>query len=253
MERTLFGNTGITVSRLGLGTDVLGLPRELGPTPAEYALVLRRAFDLGVNFWDASDDYGTHPHIRLALQGLDRGSVVISTKTWARDGTVARRSLESSLAELGTSYVDIFLMHGIRPDDVDTALRTIEALQQAKNDGLVRAVSLTTHYASVANRAAAEAAVEVVYVTLNPIAHDIDDGLLAGMIDAAARCHAAGKGVCTMKALALGRLVHDLAPTLRFSLDFPYSHSTLVGMRSIAELEADVAIAEGRTTQRQSA
>ncbi len=249
MQRVQLGNTGITVSRLALGTDVLGRPKGWGPSPAEYALVLRQAFELGVNFWDTSDDYGTHPHVRFALQGLDRANIVISTKTWARDAAGAQRSLESSLAELGTDYVDIFLMHGVRPDDLDAALRTIRALRHAKADGLVRAVGLSTHYVAVANQVAEDTDVEVVYVTFNPIGFDIDDGSLEDMSQAAARCFAAGKGVCTMKALALGRLVYSLVPALQFSLNFPYSHSVLIGIKSTEELEADVAIAEGRTSR----
>lgn len=247
MKSVELGNTGITVSRLCLGTDILGRPKQRAPSPAKYATVLRRALDLGVNFWDTSDDYGTHPHIRFALQGIGRAQVVIATKTWARDGEAARRSLESSLSELDMDYVDVFLIHYASPNDLNSVLRTIQALQKAKADGLVRALGLTTHFVAVASRVAEEPDVEVVYVTFNSIAYDIEDGSVEDMGEAAGRCFAAGKGVCTMKALAKGNLVYNLVPELQFSFNFPYAHAALVGIRSVDELEADVMIAEGKS------
>src|SRR2546422_82308 len=56
-RRVRLGRTGLTVSTLCFGTGYMG------GSVASGARLLTRAYDLGITFWDASDDYGTHPHV----------------------------------------------------------------------------------------------------------------------------------------------------------------------------------------------
>jgi aryl-alcohol dehydrogenase-like predicted oxidoreductase len=66
MKRVPLGRTGLLVSRLAFGTGYLGGPVTAG------ARLLVEAFELGVNFWDTSDDYGTHPHVARAAREVGR-------------------------------------------------------------------------------------------------------------------------------------------------------------------------------------
>ena len=79
------GGTDLVVSRLCFGTEPFAIKK--GPdgnksqgdlTPEQGGRILRDALEQGVNFWDTSDDYGTHPHIRFGLSLVDRGDVVVS-------------------------------------------------------------------------------------------------------------------------------------------------------------------------------
>ncbi|HEV8643675.1 MAG TPA: aldo/keto reductase, partial [Methylomirabilota bacterium] len=104
MERVELGRTGLKVSRLAFGTGYLAGRVGAG------ARLLAEAYEVGVNFWDTSDDYGTHPHVRQALKEIGRDDVVVATKTYAATALGARRSVTRALRELGVGAVDLFLL-----------------------------------------------------------------------------------------------------------------------------------------------
>jgi aryl-alcohol dehydrogenase-like predicted oxidoreductase len=64
------GRSGLTVSTLCFGTGYMSGPVAAG------ARLLTRAYELGVTFWDTSDDYGTHPHVARALRDVGRDEIV---------------------------------------------------------------------------------------------------------------------------------------------------------------------------------
>lgn len=236
MWKVDLGATGLSVSRLSLGTDTR-LKRDAG------ARLLQRAFELGVNFWDTDETYGTHPCIREALKGLDRSQVVIATKTYKRDRKGAKRSLERSLREMRTSYIDIFLLHAI--DSVrqfEGHSGALEALLEAKEEGLVRAVGLSTHTVEMAREVPDIPEIEVVLTVLNRTGARIRGGSREEMEEAARRACEAGKGVYLMKVLARGPLAGDLESALGYAFGLPYVHSVCVGMKTIEELEMNMAI-----------
>jgi aryl-alcohol dehydrogenase-like predicted oxidoreductase len=116
--RTL-GKTGLSVSRVGLGGA--GLGHAWGETTdGECIRTVRRALDLGVNFFDTSPMYGrgrSEENLGRGLAG-QRRRVYIATKVRLQTAedlvdpeSAARRSLEQSLARLGTDYVDLLQIH----------------------------------------------------------------------------------------------------------------------------------------------
>src|SRR5712692_11086817 len=88
------GRTGLTVSSLCFGTGYMSGSVTAG------ARLLVRAYELGVTFWDTSDDYGTHPHVARALREVGRDEIVVVTKTYASTAVGARRSVTKALREL---------------------------------------------------------------------------------------------------------------------------------------------------------
>ena len=101
------GRTGLIVSTLCFGTGYLSG----SVTPG--ARLLARAYDLGVTFWDTSDDYGTHPHVAKALKEVGRDRIVVATKTYASTAAAARRAVAKALRELRVETLDIFLLHAV--------------------------------------------------------------------------------------------------------------------------------------------
>jgi aryl-alcohol dehydrogenase-like predicted oxidoreductase len=80
MDYVEFGKTGLRVSRLAFGTGTAGWASHSEQTTLGVdglVSLLRLAYDHGVNFWDAADAYGSHPHVARALQGISRGEVVM--------------------------------------------------------------------------------------------------------------------------------------------------------------------------------
>src|SRR5437868_13177686 len=121
MEYRPLGKTGLTVSVAGLGcggNSRLGLGR--GASVDDCVAVVRTAVDLGVNFLDTAEAYGTEEIVRAAVRNYDRDKLVISTKAIFRgDDETAEtvtRKVEAALKRLGLDYVDIFHFHAVNPE-----------------------------------------------------------------------------------------------------------------------------------------
>ena len=127
MEYTTLGRTGLKVSVAGLGCggfSRLGLGT--GKSEADAIGIIRAALDLGVNLFDTAAAYGTEPVLGKALRGVLREEVVICTKApfgvSNPDATPEKAvaSLDRSLQELGTDYIDVYQLHGVAPRGLST-------------------------------------------------------------------------------------------------------------------------------------
>lgn len=131
MEYRTLGRTGLRVSVLGIGT---GGPSQFGQgsgvPEADAGRMVRRALELGVNFFDTAAGYGDSEAILgRALAGVPRENYVLATKVQAaRDDWTATSedvvaSVERSLARLRVDVIDVMQFHGVKPADY---ARTIE-------------------------------------------------------------------------------------------------------------------------------
>ena len=121
MDRVTFGRTGLDVSVMGLGC---GGPSRIGQTTdksdADSIAIIRSALDAGVNFIDTAEAYHTESLVGEALAGVDRDSVVISSKKSYRRAIspeLVREGLHASLKRLQTDYIDIYNLHGVSIED----------------------------------------------------------------------------------------------------------------------------------------
>ncbi len=147
------GRSGIQVSAMGLGCWAIGGPFWAGDDAVGWGKVnddesiraIHRALDLGVNFFDTADVYGTGHSERVlgrALAGR-RDQVVIATKfgntfdETSRQITGAnasadyiRQACEASLRRLKTDYIDLYQFHlgGYNPDQAGAVRAVLEAL-----------------------------------------------------------------------------------------------------------------------------
>ena len=151
MEYTTLGRTGLRVSVAGLGCggfSQLGLGT--GKSEADAIGIIRAALDRGVNLFDTAAAYGTEPILGRALRSVPRDRVVICTKApfgvsnpnSTPESAVA--SLDRSLKELGTDYIDVYQLHGVAPRAYDHALTVLApALLHEKEKGKFRHLGIT--------------------------------------------------------------------------------------------------------------
>ena len=152
MLTTALGNTGLTVSRMGLGCgghSRLGMAR--GASAEEASKIVREALELGVNFVDTAEAYGTEEAVGLALAAVPREAVVVSTKVGLdgppADGAVLREHLEGSLRRLRTDHVDVYHLHGILPEQYAHARDVLHPeMLRLKEEGKVRHVGITEQF-----------------------------------------------------------------------------------------------------------
>jgi aryl-alcohol dehydrogenase-like predicted oxidoreductase len=151
MQYTILGRTGMKVSVAGLGTggnSMIG--KGSGATSAESIALVREALDLGVNFLDTAEVYGTEELVGQAIAGRPRDSVVISTKTHAkldnklRTPEVVEAAIDASLKRLRTDYIDVYNMHGVHPSAYPHTLEVlVPVLLRAKEKGKIRHLAIT--------------------------------------------------------------------------------------------------------------
>lgn len=149
MEYRPLGNTGLSVSVAGLGcggNSRLGLGR--GASFDDCVTVARTAIDLGVNFLDTAEVYGTEEIVGAAIRSYDRDRLVISTKAIFRvgdaTGEAVTRRVEDSLRRLGLDYVDIFHFHAVDPTAYEHHRDVLApALLKLQAQGKVRHVGIT--------------------------------------------------------------------------------------------------------------
>jgi aryl-alcohol dehydrogenase-like predicted oxidoreductase len=163
MQYRRFGRSGLEVSRICLGCMTFGEPGR-GQHPwtlpeAESRTLIRRALDLGINFFDTANVYsdGSSEEIvgRALKDFVARDSIVLATKVNGRmrpgpnGAGLSRKSImaeiDASLRRLGTDYVDLYQIH--RFDPSTPVEETIEALHDVVKAGKARYVGASSMYA----------------------------------------------------------------------------------------------------------
>jgi aryl-alcohol dehydrogenase-like predicted oxidoreductase len=164
MEYIRFGNTGMKVSRICLGTMSYGQP----PTEGQHWELdekqsrhyYQRALELGINFFDTANVYSqgaSETVLGRALRelGVNREEVVVATKVYfpmgpgPNDRGLSRKhilsSIDASLKRLGMDYVDLYQIH--RWDYETPIEETMEALNDVVRSGKARYIGASAMHA----------------------------------------------------------------------------------------------------------
>ena len=154
MDYVKLGGTGLEVSRICIGCMTFGVPDRGAHTwtlnDEKSRPILKRALELGVNFFDTANVYsdGTSEEIvgRALKELARREEVVIATKVWARmrpgpNGQGLSRvaimtEIDNSLRRLGVDHVDLYQIH--RNDPTTPIEETMEALHDVVKAGKAR-------------------------------------------------------------------------------------------------------------------
>ncbi len=240
------GQTGLTVSRLCFGALTIG-PLQKNLPLKEGAAVIRAALDKGVNFIDTAELYETYGYIKEALAGFS-GEVVISAKSYAHTYDGMRESVENACRSIGRDYIDIFSLH---EQSSRLTLKghadALRCLADAKKEGLIRAIGVSTHYVEVVRAAAMLDEVDVLHPLVNMAGLGIADGSREDMMKAMDFAAYMGKGMYAMKVLGGGHLSHKSEEAFSWALGLPGVASIAVGMHSAEEVLVNCAVFSGLT------
>ncbi len=139
-----FGRTGHRSSRVIFGAAALG-----GMSESRAITTLDLVASYGVNHIDTAAMYGSsEDHLKPWLSD-HRAEVFLATKTQERVGSTARAELERSLKRMGVDHINLIQLHNlVEPDEWATAFNkggVVEALNQARAEGLVSFIGVTGH------------------------------------------------------------------------------------------------------------
>jgi aryl-alcohol dehydrogenase-like predicted oxidoreductase len=163
MQYKNLGRTGLKVSPLCLGCMTFGVP-ERGDHPwslpeTQSRPIIRKAVDLGINFFDTANAYSDGTSEEIVGQALRdyarRDEVVIATKVYfpmspgPNGGGLSRKAIftaiDASLRRLGTDYVDLYQIH--RWDPNTPIEETLEALHDVVKSGKARYLGASSMFA----------------------------------------------------------------------------------------------------------
>lgn len=158
IEYTQLGNSGISVSKICLGTWAIGGWMWGGSEEEESIRTIRAALDKGVTFLDTAPVYGfgrSEEIVGKAIKGhLKRENVIIATKVgleWDDKGKVFRNStrqrilkeVEDSLRRLQTDYIDLYHIHW--PDPLTPIEESAQVMDELLKAGKIRAVGVSNY------------------------------------------------------------------------------------------------------------
>jgi aryl-alcohol dehydrogenase-like predicted oxidoreductase len=161
MEYKRFGNTGMMVSRLCLGTMTYGVPTDRWPwalNEEQSRPFIQKALELGINFFDTADVYTAGASEEVVGRALKdfakRDDIVLATKVYnpmgpgPNDKGLSRKhifsAIDASLKRLGTDYVDLYQIH--RWDYNTPIEETMEALHDVVKAGKVRYIGASSMF-----------------------------------------------------------------------------------------------------------
>ena len=246
MQMNKLGRSGLTVSKMCFGTLTMS-PLQRNMTPRDGAKLLVHAYERGLRFLDTADLYGTYPHIKLALK--DAPDYVISTKAYVWDRPTAQAALERAFTGVGRDYIDLFMLH--EQESLYTLRGHEEALQylaEQKEKGHIGAVGVSTHFVACVRAAPRFPMIDVIHPLINAGGIGIQDGSREDMEGAIEAARQRGIGIFAMKPLGGGHLIGTSRAALEYALSSPLLDSIAIGMQSVEEIDADVAMFEGDTT-----
>jgi predicted aldo/keto reductase-like oxidoreductase len=269
--RTL-GKTGLKLPILGYGGAAL--PKVwLNPLSREDRVALvRYAYDRGLRYFDTAGNYMESQAILGEALKDRRRQVCLVTKVESTRPEEVRKSVERSLKELQTDYLDILLIHGtpgLQDMSVAQAMKIHAELVKLRDERVTRFVGLSAHgYFDKALALVSSGGFDQCMLSYGYIPRGYDQVWTARMTtlrDAClAKAHELGMGIVAMKVIGAGmlgawsgyivpgfdkeRLEQLPAAAIRHVLQDKRIHVLNIGMRLQEELDANIKILSGETT-----
>jgi predicted aldo/keto reductase-like oxidoreductase len=235
----VLGKTGMKVSTVGYGCMITSDPT-----------VISRAVDLGINYFDTSRNYQSGQNERMVggALGAKRKDIFLSTKCDEKTGAGILGEIDTSLRELKTDHVDVWLLHGKDTADLITD-DLVEAQRKAKQAGKVRFIGMSTHALPTVVDRVIEAKLEIVQAQYNFTSAPEWGPALE-------KLQKAGIGVVAMKVMAKARggrrgepapaqpaRPANFAPTaLKWAIKNPIIATTVPSMTDMDQLEQNFAV-----------
>ena len=256
MQYTIFGKTGLRVSRLGFGCMRLPTKSKTEVDREKAIPMLHRAYELGINIYDSAVGYCAGDSQRVlgeAFEGI-RDKIVLSTKNHhydKDDKDTWWRYLEESLKSLRTDHIDIYNHHSLNQDIFEGSVAGEDGFCQdmlkAKEQGMIRHICFSFHGPNEQLVKLVDTGLfDTVILQYNLLDRHLEEGI--------AHAAASGMGVMVMGPVGGGRLgypsekvaslVGEVKSTPHLALRFVLSNKNvnvaLSGMSTMQQLEENV-------------
>ncbi len=242
IPRRTFGKTGEKLTLIGQAGGRFPLI-----SFKEATAITRRAYELGVNYFDNAHSYwdGRSEEVFGVALAPFRQEVFVATKSLDRSRRGAERELHLSLRRLNTDYVDLWQVHSVTTmEDVEKVFApggAIEAFEAAKKAGKCRFIGFTGHFDPQVHLAmlARYKSFDTILMPVNVA----DPSYLSFETEVLEEARKQNLGIQGMKSFANAKLLQSFSvrECLTYALSLPI-HCLTVGCTTIGQLEDDVRI-----------
>jgi len=249
VDQMTLGNTGIKLSRLGMGTGSANGHIQTALGREGFNSLVRYAYDQGITYFDCAQAYATFEWMADAIKGLPREKLFIQSKVPGQPKDVLA-AIDHHRKVFNTDYVDSMLIHCMVKDDwTEEWKRVMDGFNEAKAKGWIRAKGVSCHSLPALRQATAAPWTEVHLVRVNPQGLKIDGPELDGWNDLVhdvtpvvaeiKAMRAKGRGIIGMKIIGNGQFVNaeDREKSIRFAMARPELDAVVIGVKSRAEID----------------
>src|SRR5579864_3273880 len=244
------GKSNVKVTRLAFGTGTFSgrVQRELGQE--EFTRLVRYAYDRGIRFFETAESYhGMAEMLAIALKGIPRDSYKLMTKYSTPATGDPAPKIDQFRKQLDTEYIDILLLHCLRPPTWKTDYSSLEdGLSEAKDKKIILAKGASVHGLPALRTFPGNQWLEIAMIRMNhngtrmdtPEQKEVD---LPGNVDEVVahtrKVHAEGMGVISMKLCGEGRFTRaeDRDAAMKFAMNLGCVDSVTIGFKNTAEID----------------
>lgn len=240
--------SGVKVTRLGMGTGSNGGDVQRGLGQKEFTELVRHAYDRGIRFFDTADNYRIHDMLAEALKGIDRSTYAIQTKMNFHREPEPWKAIDRFRKELNSDYFDSFLLHcATSADWTDELKKQMDTLHEAKDKEAIRSHGASVHGLDALECMAKSQWMDVSLLRVNHNGTHMDTrsnewGEQAQRDDCLAhirKIHDEGSGVIGMKLIGNGDFtdaeVRDAS--IKYVMGLDCVDAVIIGFKSKAEID----------------
>ena len=251
VDEVTLGNTGLRLSRLGMGTGSNSGEVQTALGKQRFIRLVHYAYDQGIRYFDCAESYSTFGWIADAIKGLPREKLFIQSKIGGKPAEVLER-IDQHRRNFNTDYVDSMLVHCmVRGGWTDEWKRVMDGFDQAKEKKWIRAKGVSCHNLPALRAAVASDWTEVHLVRVNPQGSHMDGmeperwGSEAPFNDVTPvlaelkAMRAKGRGVIGMKIIGNGDFLapEDREKSIRFAMARPELDAVVIGFKNTDEVD----------------
>jgi len=248
------GKSNVKVTRLAFGTGSNGgrVQRELGQE--QFTRLVRHAYDNGVRFFETSDTYRGMPEmLGIALKGIPRDSYRLMTKHHTPATGDPTPAIDEARRQLQTEYIDILLLHCLRPPSWETDYRSLQdGFSEAKSKKVILSHGASVHGLPALRTFPGNQWLDIAMIRMNHNGtrmdtndqRDVDvPGIVDEVVANTKKVHAQGMGVISMKLCGEGRFTQaaDRDAAMKFAMNLGCVDAVTIGFKNTAEIDEAIA------------
>ncbi len=244
------GKSNVKVTRLAFGTGTHGgrVQRELGQE--QFTRLVRHAYDRGIRFFETAESYRGMPEmLSIALKGLPRESYALMTKYSTPATGNPQPKIDNFRRQLQSEYIDILLLHCLRPPTWETDYRSLEdGFSEAKSKKVILSHGASVHGLPALRTIPGNQWLDLMLMRMNHNGTRMDansqqevdiPGDVNEVVTHARKIHQQGMGVIGMKLCGEGRFTQatDREAAMKHVMNLGCVDAVTIGFKSTAEID----------------